>query len=134
MSNHMDIDQDLKVKNIIHINHAVESSANAIEAAKSVTNVSTSLLKFASFAPLVSDIFKLIQEIAELYETADHNKYMCGILLDRCFAAEAAIKSLSAKKKKMQSFLVTSKTMLFSVNSRLQLRRLNALFNKFHSL
>ncbi|CAG8807374.1 1870_t:CDS:2, partial [Racocetra persica] len=86
------------------INNAVDISANTINAINSVTSVSSSLLKFTSFAPLISDVLKLIQEIIELYETAEHNKYMCGILLDRCFAAEAAIKSLSIRRKEDTEF------------------------------
>ncbi|CAG8596433.1 28327_t:CDS:2 [Gigaspora margarita] len=77
------------------INNAVDISANTINAINSVTSVSSSLLKFTSFAPLISDVLKLVQEIVELYETAEHNK---------CFAAEAAIKSLSVRRKEDAEF------------------------------
>ena len=108
MSNYMDVDQDpAEVKNFIEtrsLTTAIDISAKTIVASSTVVSVSTSLSAFASFAPLISDILNLIQEIANLYETAEHNKYMCGILLDRCFAAEASIKSLSAKRKENAEF------------------------------
>ncbi|KAG9293214.1 hypothetical protein G9A89_010585 [Geosiphon pyriformis] len=56
----------------------------------------------APFIPLINDVTKLIRSIAELYQTAQHNKKICRLLLERVRIVEFAIEDMITDKENLQ--------------------------------
>ncbi|CAB4468945.1 kinase-like protein [Rhizophagus irregularis] len=50
------------------------------------------------FIPLISEIAHIVQDIINLYQTAEHNKRICGSLLSRATAAETAVNMLKIRR------------------------------------
>lgn len=59
---------------------------------------------FKRFAPFVSDACKIVQSVIDIYKTAEHNKSICGAILDRVYAAEAAVKYLHIRRDQKTEF------------------------------
>ncbi|CAG8543095.1 897_t:CDS:2 [Diversispora eburnea] len=59
-------------------------------------------LPFAKFLPLINDLSKVYETIIKLYQTAEHNKKICGVLLDR--VTEAAVRNLKIRRDDNQKF------------------------------
>ncbi|CAG8538650.1 2970_t:CDS:2 [Ambispora leptoticha] len=54
--------------------------------------------------PLITDVLKIVEGTVNLYQIAEHNKRVCGVLLDRMIAAEAAVKNLKICKNEYREF------------------------------
>ncbi|CAB5376326.1 unnamed protein product [Rhizophagus irregularis] len=50
------------------------------------------------FIPLISEIAHIVQDIINLYQTAEHNKRICGSLLSRATVAETAVNMLKIRR------------------------------------
>src|SRR5436190_4789641 len=50
------------------------------------------------FIPLIGEITQLVADIINLYQTAEHNKRICGSLLSRATAAETAVNMLKIRR------------------------------------
>ncbi|CAG8699990.1 14333_t:CDS:1, partial [Acaulospora morrowiae] len=50
------------------------------------------------FVPLMSEISNIVNEIIQLYQTAEHNKRICGSLLSRATSAETAVNNLKIRR------------------------------------
>ncbi|CAI2167819.1 12882_t:CDS:2 [Funneliformis geosporum] len=59
---------------------------------------------FETFIPFVTIFLKLGEEIINLYDKAKHNKELCGILLQRCNGAMAAVRDLDMRKTENAEF------------------------------
>ncbi|CAG8672701.1 10493_t:CDS:2, partial [Acaulospora morrowiae] len=56
------------------------------------------------FIPFVSDACKIILSIIDIYKAAEHNKSICGAILDRVYVAEAVIKYLHIRRDQKTEF------------------------------
>ncbi|CAG8466414.1 17986_t:CDS:10 [Racocetra fulgida] len=65
---------------------------------------STVAVPFSRFLPIVDDVVKIFDEIAKLYQSAEHNRRICGTLFDRVIAAEAAIRTLKIRRDEHKEF------------------------------
>ncbi|CAJ0628956.1 2137_t:CDS:2 [Entrophospora sp. SA101] len=52
----------------------------------------------APFLPLISEVGAIVAEIIDLYQTAEHNKRICGSLLSRVTTAENAVNILKIRR------------------------------------
>ena len=52
----------------------------------------------APFIPLIGEITQLVSDIINLYQTAEHNKRICGSLLSRATTAETAVNMLKIRR------------------------------------
>ncbi|CAG8447050.1 2405_t:CDS:2 [Diversispora eburnea] len=50
------------------------------------------------FVPFISDITNIVNEIISIYQTAEHNKRICGSLLSRATSAQTAINNLKIRR------------------------------------
>ncbi|CAG8762323.1 8756_t:CDS:2, partial [Racocetra fulgida] len=64
----------------------------------------TVVIPLAIFIPLFHEIANISNDITDLYKTAYTNKRICGVLLDRVQAAEAAVKNLIIREKERSEF------------------------------
>ncbi|CAG8524463.1 5844_t:CDS:2 [Ambispora leptoticha] len=80
------------------------STSSALEGITVVAGSAGKVTNFAAFAPLITDVSKLVEETVNLYQTAEHNKRVCGVLLDRMIAAEAAVKNLKIHQSEYLEF------------------------------
>ncbi|CAG8484894.1 12459_t:CDS:2 [Dentiscutata heterogama] len=62
------------------------------------------VIPLAIFIPLFREITDITNDIIELYKTAHTNKRICGVLLDRVQATEAAVKNLILREKEKSEF------------------------------
>ncbi|CAG8580451.1 3716_t:CDS:2 [Paraglomus occultum] len=76
------------------------------------------------FTPLIADVLKLADEIVQLYESAQHNKKICGLLLDRILAAEAAVKDLNIKKQEYLVFFTDQKNYKLFLRFKLSIEKI----------
>ncbi|CAG8812205.1 2444_t:CDS:2, partial [Racocetra persica] len=82
----------------IFVNKTMEEVSKASEVANFIT------IPINKFLPLFGDIITIVQEIIYMYNTAEANKRICGVLLDRVQAAEAAVNNLKIREKERQEF------------------------------
>ncbi|RIA96766.1 kinase-like domain-containing protein [Glomus cerebriforme] len=59
----------------------------------------------APYIPLISEIAHIVSDIIKLYQTAKHNKRICGSLLSRVTAAETAVNVLKIRKLENEDVL-----------------------------
>nr|CAG8439005.1 3681_t:CDS:2 [Entrophospora candida] len=52
----------------------------------------------APFLPLISEVGAIVVEIIDLYQTAEHNKRICGSLLSRVTTAQNAVNTLKIRR------------------------------------
>lgn len=64
----------------------------------------TTSLPIGQFLPLFGEVSKLAQELINLYQTANHNKRICGVLLDRVQVAEVAVENLKIRHAHRKDF------------------------------
>ncbi|GBC03860.1 hypothetical protein RclHR1_05370005 [Rhizophagus clarus] len=76
-------------------------SSFALEITDTVTNV---IVPFSKFIPLVTEVANILDQIVELYHSAEHNKRICGALIDRVSAAEAAVRNLKIRRDQNKNF------------------------------
>ncbi|CAG8511754.1 389_t:CDS:2, partial [Acaulospora colombiana] len=50
------------------------------------------------FLPLVAEIVNMVNEIVQIYQTAEHNKRICGSLMSRATAAENSVNLLTIRR------------------------------------
>ncbi|CAG8524048.1 1843_t:CDS:2 [Ambispora leptoticha] len=86
------------------IDITITTAGCAMAGASVVAGSLGAVTNFAAFAPLITDVLKLVEGTVNLYQTAEHNKRVCGVLLDRMFAAEAAVKNLEIRKSEYHEF------------------------------
>ncbi|CAI2178739.1 5396_t:CDS:2, partial [Funneliformis geosporum] len=83
----------------------------AITGAQSALNLA---VPFVNFLPLITEVAKIYNEIVEIYQAAEHNKKICGILLDRVQVADADVKNLKNRRDENVKFF--SEKNLFNLN------------------
>jgi hypothetical protein len=94
------------------VNRAVENVGNVLDPAvntaatvcAAVEIVAHAAVPFANFLPLIGEVSRLCNEIVEIYQTAEHNKRICGVLLDRVTVAETAVKNLKNRREENIDF------------------------------
>ncbi|GBC13887.2 kinase-like domain-containing protein [Rhizophagus irregularis DAOM 181602=DAOM 197198] len=79
---------------------ALNASSIALDTA---TNVIVPV-PFSKFIPLVSEVANILDQIVELYQSAEHNKRICGSLIDRISATVAAVRNLKIRRDQNKSF------------------------------
>src|ERR1044072_650149 len=94
------------------VNKALENTGEVLEPAvntaatvcAAVEIVAHAAVPFANFLPLIGEVTKLCNEIVEIYQTAEHNKRICGVMLDRVQIAETAVKNLKNRREENLEF------------------------------
>ncbi|CAB5367946.1 unnamed protein product [Rhizophagus irregularis] len=85
-------DYDGKHKVAENVLEGAGMALNAATIAFEITDtVSSVIVPFSKFIPLVAEVTNILDQIVELYHSAEHNKRICGALIDRVSAAEAAV-------------------------------------------
>ncbi|CAG8510077.1 15186_t:CDS:2, partial [Cetraspora pellucida] len=74
---------------------------------------STIELPFTKFFPLIGDVASIFRELVDIYQTAEHNKRICGVLLDRVGAAEAAVRNLDIRRDDNRLFFTERNYIIF---------------------
>ncbi|GBC47185.2 kinase-like domain-containing protein [Rhizophagus irregularis DAOM 181602=DAOM 197198] len=100
----------------------VGMSLNALEDTDTVTNT---IVPFSKFIPLTTEVVNLLDQIMELYHSAEHNKRICGALIDRVSAAESAIRNLKIRSEQNENFFNQKKLILLQtlINNIHQIKR-----------
>src|SRR5947209_7741083 len=83
------------------IEPAAETTAAVIAAVEVVSNAA---VPFANFLPLIGEVARLCNEIVDIYQTAEHNKRICGVMLDRVQVAETAVRNLKNRREENEDF------------------------------
>jgi hypothetical protein len=81
----------------LEITGVTTSTINQLEGA---SKVSDSILPFI---PLIAEVSRIVLDIIQIYQTAEHNKRICGSLLSRATAAETAVKNLKIRRLENES-------------------------------
>ncbi|CAG8549604.1 13144_t:CDS:2, partial [Gigaspora rosea] len=81
---------------------STDKTAERVSEASEVVKFIT--IPINKFLPLFGEIITIMQEIVDMYNTAETNKRICGVLLDRVQAAEAAVKNLKIREKERPEF------------------------------
>src|SRR5215213_2796434 len=55
------------------------------------------------FMPLIAEVSRMVSDIIQIYQTAEHNKRICGSLLSRATAVETAVKNLEIRRLENES-------------------------------
>jgi hypothetical protein len=71
---------------------------------ENIRGASNGARNFAEFAPHISSFLDIGKDIITLYEKAEHNKELCGSLLERCNFAMAAVRGLDIRKTENAEF------------------------------
>ncbi|CAB4391722.1 unnamed protein product [Rhizophagus irregularis] len=71
-----------------------ESITDGMIASAADITVSTVVIPFAQFVPLIKDVADILKRIVDLYSTAQHNKKITKLLMERVAAAHSAISIL----------------------------------------
>ena len=116
---------------------AKKKAANGVEAAggaaepvanfgavvsATVESVTKVAVPFANFLPLIGEVASICNEIVDVYQAAEHNKRICGIMLDRVQVAETAVKDLKNRRDQTVDF--------FTEKNYVHLQKLIALIRK----
>ncbi|EXX56325.1 uncharacterized protein OCT59_023059 [Rhizophagus irregularis] len=98
-------DYDGKHKVAENVLEGAGMALNAATIAFEITDtVSSVIVPFSKFIPLVAEVTNILDQIVELYHSAEHNKRICGALIDRVSAAEAAVRNLKIRRDQNKSF------------------------------
>ncbi|CAG8502454.1 3212_t:CDS:2 [Scutellospora calospora] len=82
-----------------YINHVANVTGSTLGVVKVVSASSAVVADFITpFVPFISEIASIVEEIITLYQTAEHNKRICGSLLSRATAAENAVNNLKIRR------------------------------------
>ncbi|CAI2179327.1 17346_t:CDS:10, partial [Funneliformis geosporum] len=68
----------------------------------------TEIEPFAVFLPLITEVTQVFNEIIKIYQTAEHNKKICGIFLDRVQIADTAVRNLKNRRDENVEFFTTN--------------------------
>ncbi|GBC05876.1 hypothetical protein RclHR1_06490011 [Rhizophagus clarus] len=79
----------------------ITTTASIIAGVEAAANIA---VPFANFLPLIGEVSKILREITDIYQTAEHNKRICGVMLDRVTIAESAIKNLQVRREENEEF------------------------------
>ncbi|CAI2166376.1 16330_t:CDS:10 [Funneliformis geosporum] len=101
---------DLSPYNPPAITDKKERFADGLDTANSV------LVPFLSFLPLITEVTQVFNEIIKIYQTAEHNKQICGIFLDRVQLADTSVRNLKNRRDVNVEF--------FSKNNLMHLQKL----------
>jgi hypothetical protein len=101
-----------KKKLVKKVNRALEGVGDALEPAVETTAaicaavevVSHAAVPFANFLPLIGEVARICNELVEIYQTAEHNKRICGVMLDRVQIAETAVRNLKNRREDNEDF------------------------------
>src|SRR4051812_31990844 len=74
------------------ISHSLAAAAVMSKEAAVVADILT------PFIPLIGEVTKLVEDIIKLYQTAEHNKRICGSLLSRATTAQTAVNMLEIRR------------------------------------
>ncbi|CAI2170898.1 873_t:CDS:10, partial [Funneliformis geosporum] len=88
--------------------------------------ISSAMVPFASFLPLITEVTQVFNEIIKIYQSAEHNKKICGILLDRVQIADTAVRNLKNRRDENVDF--------FSANNLINLQNLVYVVGKIRKL
>ncbi|CAB5390369.1 unnamed protein product [Rhizophagus irregularis] len=116
------VNYDGKHKVVENMLEGVGMSLNALEDTDTVTNT---IVPFSKFIPLTTEVAKLLDQIMKLYHSAEHNKRICGALIDRVSAAESAIRNLKIRSEQNENFFNQKKLILLQtlINNIHQIKR-----------
>uniref|UniRef100_U9UST2 Protein kinase domain-containing protein n=1 Tax=Rhizophagus irregularis (strain DAOM 181602 / DAOM 197198 / MUCL 43194) TaxID=747089 RepID=U9UST2_RHIID len=116
------VNYDGKHKVVENMLEGVGMSLNALEDTDTVTNT---IVPFSKFIPLTTEVVNLLDQIMELYHSAEHNKRICGALIDRVSAAESAIRNLKIRSEQNENFFNQKKLILLQtlINNIHQIKR-----------
>ncbi|RHZ70491.1 hypothetical protein Glove_271g76 [Diversispora epigaea] len=92
--------KDDKIDQVID-SYEITSTASCIT---TQTLLLTTSLPIDKFIPVFGKITKFVHELAILYQTANHNKRICGVLYDRIQVAGAAVENLKVREKHRKDF------------------------------
>ncbi|KAF0475611.1 kinase-like protein [Gigaspora margarita] len=82
-----------------YVNHVANVTSSALGVAKIFSTSSAVVADvIVPFVPLISEIASIVNEIITLYQTAEHNKRICGSLLSRATAAQTAVNNLEIRR------------------------------------
>src|SRR6266542_3693822 len=79
----------------------LSTATTVIGAIETTTNLA---VPFGKFIPLIADVANILDQIVDLYQSAEHNKRICGVLIDRVSAAEAAVRNLEIRRDQNKNF------------------------------
>ncbi|PKK72915.1 kinase-like protein [Rhizophagus irregularis] len=116
------VNYDSKHKVVENMLEGVGMSLNALEDTNTVTNT---VVPFSKFIPLTTEVANLLDQIMELYHSAEHNKRICGALIDSVSAAESAIRNLKIRSEQNENFFNQKKLILLQtlINNIHQIKR-----------
>jgi hypothetical protein len=102
--------------------NVLEEAGIALEITGAVANVT---VPFSKFIPLVTEVASILDQIVELYHSAEHNKRICGVLIDRVSAAEALVRNLKIRRDQNKDFFNQKNLILLQrlVNNIQQIKR-----------
>ncbi|CAG8840780.1 19189_t:CDS:2, partial [Gigaspora margarita] len=75
---------------------------------RALTSAVEASASYVSFASLIETFFKLGEDIAILYQKAEHNKRLCNYLTKRVNSAVAVMRDLEIRKQDNQEFFMES--------------------------
>ncbi|CAI2167685.1 10141_t:CDS:10, partial [Funneliformis geosporum] len=81
---------------------------------------------FAGFLPLITEVTLMFNEIIKIYQTAEHNRKICGIFHDRVQIADTAVRNLKNRRDDNVDF--------FSTNNLIHLQKLVNVIGKIRKL
>ncbi|CAG8818933.1 591_t:CDS:1, partial [Racocetra fulgida] len=82
-----------------YINHVANVTNSTLGVVKVFSNSSAVVADaIVPFVPLITEISSIVNEIITLYQTAEHNKRICGSLLARATAAQTAVNNLEIRR------------------------------------
>ncbi|CAI2170899.1 874_t:CDS:10 [Funneliformis geosporum] len=84
---------------------ALNTATFVLDGIQTTTDI---ILPFISFLPLIKEVAEVFNEIVEIYQSAEHNKKICGILLDRVQIADTALRNLKNRRDKNENFFSKS--------------------------
>ncbi|RIA99620.1 kinase-like domain-containing protein, partial [Glomus cerebriforme] len=81
---------------------AIDTTASVVDHASTVISAidtaASVVLPFAQFFPLIKEVSDILNKVTDLYKTAQHNKNITKILMERIAAANSAVNILQARE------------------------------------
>ncbi len=92
-------------KGLDNAENLIEPTINMVTAVCSAVETTSKVaVSFGKFLPLISEVATIFNEIVEVYQAAEHNKRICGVMLDRVQIAETAVKNLKNRRDENEEF------------------------------
>ncbi|CAB4415918.1 unnamed protein product [Rhizophagus irregularis] len=92
-----------RVINSTNVNTVIERALSITDTAINSFGASKVSDSISPFLPLITEVSRLTSDIINIYQTAEHNKRICGSLLSRTTAAETAVKNLEIRRLENES-------------------------------